>query len=410
MKRWVFCMDPSDYRFGCLLLFTVVVSITLISCGAGNGEGLDKNGRPVDEGGFGTPPLAATFASIQVNVFTSDCSVCHAGASAPLGLRLDEVTSFGMLVGIPSVQKPGMLRVDPGDPDQSYLIRKLEGTAAIGGQMPLNAPALPQSTIDFVRQWITDGAMPDMLGTSINPVRVVSLAPLPGTTLDSLPPSVIAVFDREPDASTVNNLTFIVERSGGDGSFTEGNEVQVTAASVTVPLNNPSSALFDLTGIAPVEDTYRVRLLGTGPSIILDTDANALDGEFSGSLPSGDGIQGGDFVAMFEIAGIQPTLESIQNNVFTPICSGCHSGPTSGVLPSGMDLTEVTASFNNLVSIASLEVPALRRVNPGDPANSYLIQKLEGTHAVGDQMPSGGPPLPQNTIDAMRDWIQQGAT
>jgi hypothetical protein len=113
---------------------------------------------------------------------------------------------------------------------------------------------------------------------------------------------------------------------------------------------------------------------------------------------------------MFEIAGIQPTLESIQNNVFTPICSGCHSGPTSGVLPSGMDLTEVTASFNNLVSIASLEVPALRRVNPGDPANSYLIQKLEGTHAVGDQMPSGGPPLSQNTIDAMRDWIQQGAT
>ncbi len=315
-----------------------------------------------------------------------------------------------MLVGISSVQKSGLLRVNPGDPDQSYLVRKLEGTAAIGGQMPLNAPALPQSTIDFVRQWITDGALPNMLDTPINPVRVVSLTPVSGSTLDSLPPSVITVFDREPDASTVNNLTFIVERSGGDGSFTEGNEVQITAASVTVPLNNPSSALFDLTGVPPVEDTYRVRLLGTGPSIILDTDANALDGEFSGTLPSGDGIQGGDFVALFEIEGIQPTLESIQNNVLTPMCSGCHSGPTSGVLPAGMDVSDVSASFNALVNVASLQVPALRRVNPGDPVNSYLIQKLEGTHAVGDQMPSGGPPLPQNTIDAIRDWIQQGAT
>ena len=28
--------------------------------------------------------------------------------------------------------------------------------------------------------------------------------------------------------------------------------------------------------------------------------------------------EGGNFVALFEVAGIQPTLESIQNNVFSP--------------------------------------------------------------------------------------------
>jgi hypothetical protein len=414
MKRWEFCMDLSDYHFGRLLIVTLVTCTALVGCGAGNGEGLDDNGRPVGEGGADTPPLAPTFSSIQANIFTPDCTVCHAGANAPLGLRLDEVNSFGMLVGIPSVQVPGLLHVDPGAPDLSYLIHKLEGTAAIGGQMPLNAPALPQSTIDFVRQWITDGAMPDMPTTPpINPVRVVSLSPPPDSTLDSLPPSVIAIFDREPDASTVNDLTFIVERSGGDGSFTEGNEVPITAASVSVPLNNPTSAVFDLTGVAPVEDTYRVRLLGSGPSIIQDIDANGLDGEFSGVFPSGNGAQGGDFIAMFEIAGIQPTLESIQNNVFTPICSACHSGPTSGMesdLPSGMDLSDVTASFNSLVNVASLEVPALFRVDPGDPDNSYLIHKLEGTQAVGAQMPDGGPFLPQDTIDVIRDWIQQGAS
>ena len=254
---------------------------------------------------------------IQANVFDPDCIICHAGANAPLGLRLDEVNSYGMLVGIPSVQEPGVLRVDPGDPDLSYLIHKLEGNGAIGGQIPLNAPALPQSTIAFIRQWITDGALQDTPGSN-EPIRVTSLSPLPDSTLDSLPPSVIAIFDREPNAATVNALTFIVERSGGDGSFADGNEVAITAASVTVPLNNPTSAVFDLTGVAPVEDTYRVRLLGSGPSIIQDIDANALDGEFNGAFPSGDGAQGGNFVALFEVAGIQPTLESIQNNVFSP--------------------------------------------------------------------------------------------
>ena len=412
MKRRAFCMNPSDYQFGRLLIVTLVASTALVGCGAGNGAGLDGNGRPVGEGGADPPPLAPTFSSIQANVFTPECTICHAGANAPLGLRLDEVNSFGMLVGIPSFQVSGLLRVDPDDPDQSYLIQKLEGTAGIGGQMPLNAPALPQSTIAFVRQWITEGATLDT-PSSTAPIRLVSLSPLPDSTLDSLPPSVIAIFDREPDASTVNDLTVIVERSGGDGSFTEGNEVPITAASVTVPLTNPTSAVFDLSGVAPVEDIYRVRLFGTGPSIIQDIDANALDGEFGGSFPSGDGTQGGDFIAMFEIAGIQPTLESIQNNVFTPICSACHTGPVSGMesdLPSGMDLSDVTASFNNLVNVASLEVPALLRVDPGDPDNSYLIHKLEGTQAVGAQMPDGGPFLPQETIDVIRDWIQQGAS
>ncbi len=400
-------MDPSDYQFGRLLVFTLVACTVLVGCGAGNGEGLDDTGRPLGEGGGDTPPLGPTFSSIQANVFDPECIVCHAGANAPLGLRLDEVSSYGMLVGVPSVQEPGVLRVDPGDPDLSYLIHKLEGAASIGGQMPLNAPALPQSTIAFVRQWITDGALQDTPASN-EPIRVASLSPLPDSTLDSLPPSLIAIFDREPNASTVNALTFIVERSGGDGSFTDGNEVPVTAASVTVPLNNPASAVFDLTGVAPVEDTYRIRLLGSGPSIIQDIDANALDGEFSGVFPSGDGAQGGDFVARFEIAGIQPTLESIQNNVFTPICSVCHSG-VGAFLPGSMDLTDVASSFASLIDVTSIQEPPLLRVDPDDPDISYLIHKLEGTQAVGARMPDGGPFLQPETIDVIRDWIEQGA-
>jgi hypothetical protein len=103
------------------------------------------------------------------------------------------------------------------------------------------------------------------------------------------------------------------------------------------------------------------------------------------------------------------TLTQIQAQVFSPICSGCHSGPTSGNLPSGMNLSSTASSHNALVNVASLQVSSIDRVEPGDPGNSYLIQKLEGTAAVGSRMPQGGPFLDQATIDMIRQWIADGA-
>ena len=64
-----------------------------------------------------------------------------------------------MLVNVPSLEVPSMLRVEPGNPDDSYLIQKIEGTAAVGGRMPLGGQALPPDTIAAIRQWITDGAV-----------------------------------------------------------------------------------------------------------------------------------------------------------------------------------------------------------------------------------------------------------
>jgi mono/diheme cytochrome c family protein len=165
----------------------------------------------------------------------------------------------------------------------------------------------------------------------------------------------------------------------------------------------------DLTGVASVDDLYRVTLAGAGPAVILDLGGNALDGEFAGTFPSGDGAAGGNFVAEFEIGGVQPTLTSIQAEVFTPRCSGCHSGAGPN-LPASMNLTSVDASFTSLVAVASLQVPALQRVTAGNPNDSYLIRKLEGgPNIVGNQMPRVGPLLDQATIDVIRQWISNGA-
>jgi len=99
-------------------------------------------------------------------------------------------------------------------------------------------------------------------------------------------------------------------------------------------------------------------------------------------------------------------FQSIQDNVFTPICVRCHSGASA---PEGLQL-DAAHSYALLVGVPSGEVPDVERVKPGDPDSSYIVLKLEGAPGiVGVQMPYGGPYLPQATIDVIRQWITNGA-
>lgn len=388
-----------------------ITAVLLASCAPGSGDGLNVSGRPLSEGG--NVPLAATLESIQVNVFDAACIVCHAGAAAPLGLRLDANSSFVNLVGVPSSQVGSLLRVDPGNPDGSYLIRKLEGTAAEGELMPLGGPALPQTTIDFVRQWIADGALADSQGPAGQPPVVISMAPAPDSMGPDFPAEITLGFDRDLDASTVNALTITLVRSGGDSVFGDPADVPVASTSVGLSQVNPRLAIVDLAGVSAVDDRYRVTAEGSGPNLILSVEGVALDGEFSGAFPSGDGTEGGDFVADFEIAGLQPSLDSIQANVFTATCAtaGCHTGPAGGGLPAGLDLSNADASFASLVNAVSLQDAPTLRVEPFNADGSFLIHKLEGTQGPngGGRMPAFGPPLDPATIGVIRNWIDNGA-
>jgi uncharacterized protein (TIGR03118 family) len=102
------------------------------------------------------------------------------------------------------------------------------------------------------------------------------------------------------------------------------------------------------------------------------------------------------------------TLNQLQSSIFTPICSGCHTG-TGSSLPGSMNLTAGHA-FTSLVGVASVEQPTVLRVAPGNPDNSYLVRKLEGTAGIsGQRMPFGGPYLDQATIDKVKSWITAGA-
>jgi hypothetical protein len=130
--------------------------LLLFSACAGNGEGLDES----DEEPIPPPSQEApTFSDIQTMIFIPIC-VCHVGAAAPQGLVLDAADTIDMLVNIPSAQVRDLFRVEPGNPDDSYLVRKLEGGPDIAGSpMPLGGPPLDQDMIDMVREWILAGAL-----------------------------------------------------------------------------------------------------------------------------------------------------------------------------------------------------------------------------------------------------------
>ena len=187
----------------------VALSLAFLAACAGNGDGLDANGQPLVPGGSASLPLSADFESIQENIFTPICSVCHAGASAPEGLRLDAADSYNLLVGVPSTEVPSLDRVKPGDPTDSYIIQKLQGHAAVGAQMPdgcpTTQPCLSATTIGFIQQWITNGAPPAAAAaaaaTVSAPLAVTSIVPDNMESVNGPPPQVMVAFNHELDVS-----------------------------------------------------------------------------------------------------------------------------------------------------------------------------------------------------------------
>ena len=119
-----------------------------------------------------TPNLQPTLSSIQRDIFAAtdasgraSCTQCHTnvGRTPAAGLALVEGLAHAALVGQPSRAKAGAVLVVPGDPDNSYLIHKLEGRADIVGQrMPrTTGPFLTPGQISIIRRWIELGARND---------------------------------------------------------------------------------------------------------------------------------------------------------------------------------------------------------------------------------------------------------
>jgi hypothetical protein len=115
-----------------------------------------------------------------------------------------------------------------------------------------------------------------------------------------------------------------------------------------------------------------------------------------GCSGGGSGMSTGSMPASPATMTLTADFDSIQANIFTPFCAGCHGGAN----PAANLNLDATHSYNDLVNVPSTEEPTLDRVKPGDPTDSYLVIHLQK---------DGGDGAPTSDIPFVVQWIMDGA-
>ena len=147
----------------------------------------------------------------------------------------------------------------------------------------------------------------------------------------------------------------------------------------------------------------------TGTSTSDTTDGTATTGTTGAVGTTGDATTStgttGDSTSTGEPAGLSWEMD-VYPVIVAPNC-GCHAKDGAG----GLTMTNATDSYAILVDVPSWQSD-FKRVEPGDPAKSYLFHKLNGTQdkfGSGFQMPLGVAPMPKEQVDLVAQWISEGA-
>ena len=101
---------------------------------------------------------------------------------------------------------------------------------------------------------------------------------------------------------------------------------------------------------------------------------------------------------------LEPTLENIQKNLFSPRCSNaaCHGGDNP---VRELNLSEGNA-YDALVNVES--TTGQIHVIPGDPENSLLYQIIQESVGYVRQMPPGYD-VEEADVALVKAWIEAGA-
>jgi hypothetical protein len=113
-----------------------------------------------------------SFAQNVQPMFNRSCAqsaACHAGGAPVQDLNLQAGQARSQIVGVKATETRGEIRVKPGNPDDSFLVKKIEYPAGTpGDQMPvgcaIDAPTQgavcpSPDEILALRQWIEECAL-----------------------------------------------------------------------------------------------------------------------------------------------------------------------------------------------------------------------------------------------------------
>ena len=345
--------------------FTLRLHLTALLCASAFLVGCAGNGPPASDS-------SSSFDTIQRTIFDVHClsAGCHNSTDRGGNLVLDATAAYANLINVipfnAVARTNGLQRVVPGDAEHSFLLIKLTGPApGEAARMPLTAQALSDADIALVRDWILAGAP----GSGV-PTATSSWTPSPTGT--ATPPNTAT-----PSASA---------------TFTD------TPTITTTPTITP-------TGTRPATPTPTV----TQPPMASATTTATPSATATATVTASPSPMA---TPTFSLAS---TLPQIQATIFNATCLGlgCHNASDQG----GGLVMEASATYANLVGVTPLNFAASQagvlRVDPGNPANSFLLTKLTLPTVfdlqLGSRMPLAKPTLTAAQIESIRAWILRGA-
>jgi hypothetical protein len=209
--------------------------------------------------------------------------------------------------------------------------------------------------------------------------RITSANPAPSTqvTATTFLPVTLGV-NENVNPATLTTSTILAVRSGGDGVFGNGNDVQMTIDPASIKVDylkidaqGSITVSFNITGSSFPNDLYRVTLVGTGTGAVADRAGNPLNGQFNGSFPSGVSSYNGtgsNFVMYYTILDPSKFVTRYvgapggsgavgsRNNPYPTITAGLAAaqiGDTVAVLPGVYNENVVLKSLVQLVSASA---------------------------------------------------------
>jgi hypothetical protein len=214
------------------------------------------------------------------------------------------------------------------------------------------------------------------------PPRIENFAPAPGSVLQISTSQLVVTFNKDalnttlagdPSfAGSVNNRqNFRLQASGGDGVFGNGNDPAPLDLTNSDFIYDRTDLLVDrltinirgATGqLAPLaNDTWRFTINGT--TSLQDIAGNRIDGEFpaAGSatclpqprptgFPTGNCVDGGDFIPTFQVAVPPPTIDPI-------VTIGGVVTPTIQLTGTRKVVTRATVQFTRPLDVTSARNP-----------------------------------------------------
>ena len=170
----------SPLAFSALFGTVALVALAaLAGCSPSSGSGSSSGSSCVDyapPAGFDAKTPSVSFANDVMPIFGQSCafSTCHGSSTGPANgvfLGKDPARVYAAIVGVRGDELQSMPFVTAGDPRQSYLMRKMDGSqcaldamctgGSCQGSMPKNEDSLDLATRDIVRRWIAQGAKND---------------------------------------------------------------------------------------------------------------------------------------------------------------------------------------------------------------------------------------------------------